>query len=115
MMALLVLFGPIPCTTLLLVQLQISWALSPSILFPSPPVQFTNLPHDTRCASSSESKASTCAMLVNISTAYFVNELKRKKYHNSRFWLMLLRSPSPSAHVSVNCIKKTASSIMFRP
>lgn len=109
------LFGPIPCTTFLLVQLQISCALSPSMLFPKPPVQLTNFPHVTRCATSSESNASTWAMLVNISIAYLENELKRKKYDSRRFWLILFLSPSPSAHVSVNCIRKTAGSMTLSP
>lgn len=101
-----VLFTLISWTTLFVVQLQISFALSPSMLFPMPPFQFTKRPHDRRWASSSEANVSTCEMRVNISIAYFEKEEALWKYDGSRVLLMLCLSPSPSAQLSLSCIKK---------
>ena len=59
---------------LLLVKLQISCALSPSILFPNPPVQSAIFPQITRCTTSSDSNHK-CHNLSNA-----------KEYFQSMFW-----------------------------
>lgn len=59
-----------------------------------------------------------CFDLSNASEHFYRVILKRcgwLKYISSLFLLMILRSPSPSLHISINCIRKTISSITFNP